>query len=307
MDREVTLRPPRYASAEGYAARRERRVRLVAALTGITMAIEFAVGAITRSLALTADAWHMASHTGVLGFSALAYWYARSRADRDHFTFGTGKVHALAGYTNAIVLLVGAALIAASAARRLLQAEAIDFGEALPVAMVGLAANVASILLLGDDRHPHEEADHDGAHHHRDHNFRAAYLHVLSDTLTGVLAIASLCAGRYLGLGVLDPIAAVVGGLAMAWWGFGLLRSSARQLLDAVPLPGIRETIRDRLEALGGVDVTDVRVWQTGPGQLACIVRVVGGGPAEIDGYRAAVLDAAPVAHLAVEVLPRDA
>jgi cation diffusion facilitator family transporter len=318
MRSEVTL--GRY-DGEDHAARssrRERRVWSVVFLTTATMSVEFVVGHAAHSLALTAEGWHMASHAGVLGLSGLAYWYARSRAAQRHFTFGTGKVYALAGYTNAVVLLLAALLLAVEAAKRLVHSEPIAFGEALPVAILGLLANLASIALLGGLHHPgidHARAEpgtrrHDDVHgrrlhaHHAgsDHNLRAAYLHVLSDTLTDLLAVVALLGGRTLGLGFLDPVAGLLGGITIAYWGVGLLRSSARQLLDAVPLPVARSAICSRLEALGDVVVSDVRLWQTGPGELGCIVSLIVAAPRSLDVYRAAVHEVAPVAHLAIEV-----
>jgi cation diffusion facilitator family transporter len=311
MQSEVTLRPCMHDDRMAGFSHRERRVWIVVGLTTMTMVVELVVGTIAHSLALMAEGWHMASHAGALGFSGLAYWYARSRANREHYAFGTGKVYALAGYTNAVVLLVAAALLAVQAVQRLAHSEPIAFAEALPVAILGLLANVASIVLLGgvsaSRSQPggrstvHDNDQHRGVRLEHDHNLRAAYLHVLADTLTGVLAITALLGARYLGLGFLDPMAGLVGGVAIASFGVGLLRSSALPLLDAVPMLDAKATIRARLEACGDVDVTDVRLWQTGPGQLGCIISLVGREDS-LDVYRSAVLDVAPVGHLAIEV-----
>jgi cation diffusion facilitator family transporter len=227
----------------------------------------------------------------VLGFSGLAYGYARIHAQKEQFTFGTGKVYPLAGYTNAVVLLLVALIMAVESVKRLVHLEPVAFAEALPVAIAGLATNLASVGLL-DTRDDH---DHD-------HNLRAAYLHVLADALTSILAIFALLGGRYLGWGVLDPIAGLVGSAAITYWGVGILRASARQLLDAVASSSTASAIRARLEALGDARVTDLHLWHIGPGTLNCIVSLVASTPESLDVYRAAVLRVAPVAHLTIEV-----
>jgi cation diffusion facilitator family transporter len=288
--------------------RRERTMWAVVALTLATMVLEFGVGAVTHSLALTTEGWHMATHAGVLGFSGLAYRYARTHANNTQFAFGTGKVYALAGYTNAVVLLLVALLLAVTATRRIIHPEIIGFDEALPVAIIGVLANAASLVLLGKEHNHEHEHEHPRDHLSRgnhDHNLRAAYLHVIADLLTGILAIVALVGGRWLGLRVLDPIVGFVGAGAIAYWGWRLLCASARQLLDAVPLSAATVAIRARLEAMGDTKVQDLRLWHLGPSQLGCVVSLSASTPERLEVYRSAVLHTAPVTHLTIEVRAR--
>lgn len=247
---------------------------------------ELIVGYLTNSLALTADGWHMATHAGALGMASLAYWFARTRSREAAFSFGTGKVHALAGYTSAIVLAVVALWMMYESGSRLLHPLPIAFGEALPVAVIGLLVNLASVKLLhvkhdddGHEDHEHDE-DHDHhhekqEHHHGDHNLRAAYFHVLADAFTSVLAILALVGGSYFGWRFLDPLMGIVGGLVISRWSLGLCRGAARQLLDMVPSSELATRIRQRLEAVPGTHVVDLHVWEIGPKARACLASVV--------------------------------
>src|SRR5689334_16309980 len=205
--------------------RGERRTRMVVALTAATMVAEIAAGTVLGSMALLADGFHMASHVAALGLAAVAYAYARRNARSRRYTFGTGKVGALAGYTSAVVLGLIALLMAWESVQRLAAPVPIDFGAAMLVAALGLGVNLASAFLLGGDHHHHHhddggehaDAGHEGDHHHHgeghrhDHNLRAAYVHVLADALTSVLAIVALAGGRYLGWSWLDPVMGLVG------------------------------------------------------------------------------------------------
>jgi cation diffusion facilitator family transporter len=263
------------------------------------MIAELIVGTWTRSLALTADGWHMATHAGALGFAALAYWFARTRSRADDFTFGTGKVYALAGFTNAVVLVAVALWMGVEALLRLLHPEPIAFAEALPVAVLGLVVNLVSALLLDPHEHPSDAGDEGHVH---DHNLRAAYLHVIADAVTSVAAIAALVCGRYLGLRFLDPVMALVSGLVILRWGAGLCRTSALQLLDAVPERALAHRIRSSIELLDDARVTDLHVWELGPGRRGCIVSLSASAPRSIEEYRTAILTTAKIEHLTVEV-----
>ena len=314
-------------AAPHHAERAERGARFVVALTTGMMVLELVVGYATRSLALTADGWHMATHAGALSISALAYWFARTRAGDRSFTFGTGKVHALAGYTSAVLLMVVAASMIYEAVVRFFHPAEIHYREALPVACLGLLVNLASIKLLGHD-HAHDDAhrsghdahradhddhghtghDHDHGHHdghdhgHDDHNHRAAYMHVVADAFTSVLAIAALLAGRYLGWGFLDPVMGIIGGAVVLKWGAGLCRGAGRQLLDVVPKDLREEHLRRVIEAIDDVRIADLHVWEAGPGRRSCIVSIVTSTPKDATYYHAQILKGARLAHLTVEV-----
>jgi cation diffusion facilitator family transporter len=285
---------PHHHVAEGTCVRAERRTRAVLAITVAMMVIELVVGKLTGSLALTADGWHMATHVGALGLSAVAYWFARTRAGHRAFTFGTGKVNALAGYTSAIVLALVALVVAGESLARLLRPGAIDFADALPVAVVGLVVNLASakLLDLGDE--------HD-AHHH-DHNRRAAYMHVLADAFTSVLAIAALVLGRYLGWTVLDPLMGLVGAAVILGWAAGLCRGAAAQLVDVCLWPEDKDHVRAALEGIDDVRVLDLHLWPVGAGRRGCTASIISASPREVSHYRAAVRERAKLAHLTIEV-----
>lgn len=279
----------------------ERKARWVVALTLAMMVTELVVGYATNSLALTADGWHMATHAGALGMTAFAYWFARKRAGSRAFSFGTGKVHALAGYTSAVALALIALFMIGESLRRLVQPEPIAFAEALPVAALGLLVNLVSAKLLHHEHDHQEDPEHD--HHGHDHNLRAAYLHVLADALTSVLAIVALLGGRHLGWPFLDSLMGIVGGLVIARWSYGLCKSAARQLLDVVPSTALAERMRARIEAtFTGTTVRDLRLWDIGPHARACIVSLASPSPQPPAVYRRALADVAELEHVTVEV-----
>jgi cation diffusion facilitator family transporter len=293
-------------------AQGEARARWVTGLTFAMMVLELVVGRWSRSLALTADGWHMATHVGALGMAAFAYWYARTRAHQTQFAFGTGKVFALAGYTSAGLLLLVPAGMVFEAARRLVEPEAVDFQDAFPVAVLGLLVNLVSAWLLDlkpartqaahEHDHPHAHGPVHAHPHAHDANLRAAYLHVVADALTSVAAIAALVAGRYLGWGWFDPLVAILGAVVIARWGLGLLRECARQLIDLDPSTALQDRVRASLEGLPGTRVDDLHLWRVGPEQLVCVVAVSSPRPLSVAEYKAQVLAAVPVDHLTIEV-----
>ncbi len=300
----------------------ERRTWIVVGLTAAMMVAEIAAGSAFHSMALLADGWHMATHAGALGISALAYRYARRYARDPRFAFGTGKVGDLAGYTSAVVLGVVALLIAGEAVGRLRAPVPISFDEAIAVAVLGLAVNVASALVLARghvhghaaaDDHPegghdpghdaHPGADRGAPHHaHADHNLRSAYLHVLADALTSVLAIAALVLGRWAGAVWLDPLMGLVGALVIARWAVALLRDTGRVLLDFATAERSAHAIRRVLAGREGDRLSDLHVWRVGPGHVAAIVCVTSARGASTDEVRAALGEVPGLAHLTVEV-----
>ena len=298
-------------AAAAVAGKAERRTRAVVLLTLLMMVTELVVGWMTGSLALTADGWHMGTHAGALGLALIAYWFARTRAAHDAFTFGTGKVYALAGYTSGILLAVVAVWMGIEAVSRLATRPVVDYDDALPVAIIGLVVNLASAWLLsgahghGHAQHEHEHGhghEHRHGHVHKDHNLRAAYAHVLADALTSVLAIGALVLGKLMGWWYLDPAMGLVGGAVIVWWAVGLCRAAARQLLDVVPSVEHERLVKARLEAIDDVRVADLHVWDLGPGQRSCIVSLVTSSPRDVDFYKQAILAAVPVAHLTIEI-----
>jgi cation diffusion facilitator family transporter len=288
--------------------RHEQRTRWVIALTVTTMVAELIGGAVSHSLALLADGWHMATHAGALGVSALAYWFARTRSNRPEFTFGTGKVFALGGYTSAVILWIVALYMAVSAIDRFFHPVAVHFAEAFPVAVLGLVVNLVSAKLLhvhethDGDRGSHTHDAHHSHHAHQDPNLRAAYLHVAADAFTSLLAIAALLGGRYFGVPALDPLMALVGSVVILHWGFGLLRRTGMQLLDACPSPDTAARIRRAVEALPGSRVVDLHLWELGPGRRGCIVAVASQPARTVAEIRQVVFEVEPIEHLTIQV-----
>jgi len=299
--------------------RNERKVWLVIALTATMMVAEIVAGSIFGSMALTADGWHMSTHAGAMLIAALAYLYARRQARNPRYTFGTGKLGDLAGFASAIVLALIALLIAWESLVRLADPVAIDFDQAIWVAVIGLAVNLVSAWLLrGEDHHHdghhgghHEHHGHHGGHDHahraEDHNLRAAYLHVLADALTSVLAIAALILGRSYGWAWLDPVMGVIGGVVIARWSFGLIRATAAVLLDARPDDeDLADEIRRKVETEED-RISDLHVWQVGPGHHAAIVALVTPKPKSPSFYKEKLRGLRDLSHVTVEVTPAEA
>ena len=274
----------------------ERRTRIVVALAVGVMILEIVAGHLTGSLALTADGWHMATHAAALGLSATGYWFARTRSGRPEFSFGTGKVYALVGYTSALLIAGVAVWMLVEAVTRIARPIAVDYLDALPVAVLGLLVNLASLGLLGPRGHD------EGHGHAEDHNMRSAYLHVAADALTSVLAIGALLAGLFVGWTAFDPVAGLVGGLAIGRWAIELCRTTGSALLDVSPCRDTEARVRAALEAIDDVRVLDFHLWQLGPGRRACVAAIVVGSPRETSYYRQRVLDVEPLAHLTIEV-----
>jgi cation diffusion facilitator family transporter len=290
----------------------ERRTRWVVGLTFLTMLVELAAGWLTGSMALMADAWHMMSHVGALGLAAFAYRFSRQHAGDARFTFGTGKVTALAGYTSALLLVAVAFWMVWESTRRLFQPVSIHYAEAMVVATLGLAVNLASAWLLGHDHHhdhgddhdDHEHHDHHHGHHHEhvDHNLRAAYLHVLADALTSVLAIVALGGGLLYGWSFLDPLMGLVGAALVSRWAWGLARDSAAVLLDAEDHGQMATEVRRIIEALPDHEVADLHLWRVGPASRACILSLVSHSPFPAEHYRRLLAGVEGLDHLTVEI-----
>ena len=288
-----------------------RRTLWVVVLTFVMMVGEIAAGYVTGSMALLADGFHMATHAGALGIAAAAYSFARRNAHNGRFSFGTGKVGDLAGFASALILMMVALGIGIESLVRLFQPTHVAFGEATLIAVIGLLVNIVSAFMLsgGHGHHPHghhshahdDHHDHDKHHGHGgDNNLRSAYVHVLADALTSVLAIGALLAGRYLGWVLLDPLMGVVGAVVIAKWSVGLIRQSANVLLDVTD-EHVAEEIRDVLEADGNVQITDLHVWKVGPDARAAIVSVLAKVEVTAEAIRERLGVVHEVSHLTIE------
>jgi cation diffusion facilitator family transporter len=284
-------------------AENERRTWLVVALTAAMMVVEIVGGSIYGSMALVADGWHMSTHAGALAIAAFAYRYARGHARDPRFSFGTGKVGELAGYSSALILAVISLLIGYQSISRLFSPVSISFDEATIIAAIGLGVNLASAWLL-NEQHEHDHAhEHDHDHHHHDHNLRAAYLHVLADAMTSVLAIAALLTGRFFGWTWMDPMMGIVGALVIAHWSLRLLRNAGAVLLDTVVDPQLAARIRTRLE-VGGDRISDLHLWRVGPGHAALIASIVSDEPRSPESYKERLADLDGLSHITIEVHP---
>ena len=275
----------------------ERRTWLVIVLTAIMMVLEISAGFIFGSMALLADGWHMASHASALGISAIAYFYARRHANDRRFSFGTGKIGELAGYSSALLLALIALLMAYESVTRFFSPVAIRFNEAIAVAVLGLIVNLVSALIL---KEKHEGHDHD--HHHEDHNLKAAYLHVLADALTSVLAIVALTTGRFLGWVWMDPLMGIVGAIVIARWSYGLTRDTGSILLDMDVNTPLSENIRNQLEAEGENQIQDLHLWRLGPGHFAAIISLSSRIPRPPEYYKDQLEKIEELRHITVEV-----
>jgi cation diffusion facilitator family transporter len=300
--------------------RNERRTWTVIALCGFMMVAEIAGGLLFGSIALIADGLHMSTHASALLLAALAYRYARRHAEDERFSFGTGKLGDLAGFTSAIVLAVIALLIGYEALTRFIWPVPISFNEAIPIAALGLLVNVASALLLagshehvhghdhhakdgGHDHHHADEHEHYHPHHaaHRDNNLRGAVVHVLGDAAVSILVIVGLTLGRLFGWVWMDPAAGLLGAVVIASWAYTLARDTGAILLDMTPDRGMAERMRAVIET-DGDRLTDLHLWRLGPGHLGVIISVATRRERGPDYYQALLGRFRALSHVTVEV-----
>jgi cation diffusion facilitator family transporter len=278
----------------------ELRTRWVVALTFVMMVVEIVAGVLFGSMALLADGWHMGTHAAALSVAVFAYAYARGHARDPRYSFGTGKVGALGGFASAVGLAVVALMVLGESLLRLASPVAIRFDEAIAVAVVGLVVNITCALLLRE----HEDLPDGGgrAHHHRDHNLRAAYLHVLADGLTSLLAILALGTGKLIGWTWMDPLMGIVGAVVIARWSYALLRDTSGVLLDAEVATERHQAIRAAVESEADNRVADLHLWRVGPRHLAAIVSVVTHEPRDPAHYKRLLARFRDLVHVTVEV-----
>ena len=276
----------------------ERRTRIVIGITAAMMVVEIAVGLMSHSMALLADGWHMSTHVLAFLITAAAYYFARTQAGNARFSFGTGKVGVLGGFTSAVVLSIVALLMTGESVHRLFVPLEIHFNEAIGIACIGLLVNLGCALLLAD--RPHEGGS--GSSHDHDLNLRAAYLHVLADAFTSVLAITALTGGKFFGWAWLDPVVGVVGSVVVFSWAYTLLRDTAGILLDRTPPSSdLPAEIRRAVESDGDSLVTDLHVWQVGIGKYAAMISVVAHEPKSCESYRALLRGHHELVHVTIE------
>ncbi|HBR26535.1 MAG TPA: cation transporter [Rhizobiales bacterium] len=293
-------------------ARNERKTWTVIAICTAMMVAEIIGGLWYGSVALVADGLHMSTHAGALLIPALAYTYSRQYAGDKRFVFGTGKLGDLAAFTSAIALAMIALLIGYESLNRLFNPVSIAFNQAIPIAVVGLGINLLSAYLLRDDQdhhhgHSHDHRQGDDAHrhshgvYHRDHNLRAAFVHVMADAAVSALVIIGLVAGRQFGWIWMDPIMGLIATIVIMSWSWSLVRSAGAVLLDVSPDPALSAKIVARLEQCGD-RISDLHLWRVGPGHMAAIVSVVSDHPESSSAYKKRLSDLPGLSHLTIEV-----
>ncbi|MHB8057476.1 MAG: CDF family Co(II)/Ni(II) efflux transporter DmeF [Desulfuromonadaceae bacterium] len=284
----------------------ERNTLWAVILTAVMMVAEISGGWIFNSMALMADGWHMSSHTLALGLSVLAYGAARRFAHDTRFAFGTWKIEVLGGYTSALLLVVIAGLMLYQSVERLVAPMPIRYDQAIAIAMVGLLVNLVCAWLLKDGHgHDHHHAHHgqENHGHHHDLNLRSAYLHVVADAATSVLAILALIGGKFWGANWLDPVMGIVGAGLVAVWAYGLLRDSGRVLLDAEMNAPVVAEIKEVIAASPiSAHICDLHVWRVGKGKYACILSLVTTEEVEPDYFKRQLSIHEELIHLSVEV-----
>jgi cation diffusion facilitator family transporter len=288
----------------------ERRTWIVVAITALTMAAEIVGGIVTGSMALLADGWHMSTHVIALSIAGVAYVLARRWARDARFTFGTWKIEVLGAFSSALLLGVVAIAMVVESVHRLVDPTPINFVPALAVAVLGLVVNLASAWVLhaghpkqahdhGHD-HPHADPHHD--HQHHDLNLRSAYVHVVADAFTSVLAIVALAAGLWAGWTWLDPVMGLVGGGVIAWWAKGLLSDSSRVLLDREMDSPVVNRIRGAIESDNDAEIADLHVWRVGRASYAAVMTVIAHEPLTPAAYRGRLVHIDSLVHVSVEV-----
>lgn len=287
--------------------RGEIRTKWVLLLTFTTMIVEIIAGMRFHSMALLADGWHMATHVLAFMIAIFAYRYSRVHEQDQTFAFSAAKVSVLGGFASSIALAMVAFMMMVEAGERLLSPQNIHFDEAIWVAVAGLMINLLSALILSDHHdhshaHEHHHHEHHDHHHHHDHNLRAAYLHVLADALTSVLAIIALIAGKYYGLIWLDAVMGMVGSLVILSWAWGLIKDTSPVLLDQGIDGQYQQAIRETLESEGQCRVSDLHIWRVSPSHHAAIIVVVSQSPQPPVYYKRLLTDFAHLDHMTIEV-----
>ncbi len=280
----------------------ERRTLYVLALTAVTMVVEIIAGIAFGSMALLADGWHMSTHVAAFLITIFAYRYARKHAQNPAYAFGTGKVGVLGGFASAIALAVVAMMMMVESLFRVIEPQTIQFNAAIGVAFIGLFVNVISVFLL-KDAHGHHHHHHGDDHHHsHDHNLKAAYMHVLADALTSVLAIIALLAGKYFGLVRLDAIMGIVGAIIITRWSYGLLKQTGPVLLDGSIDEEYRQDIKNTIESDSDSRISDLHIWRISASHYAAIISLVTHFPKSTEHYRKLLDGHTRLSHITIEI-----
>lgn len=284
------------------SAQNKSKVKIVFWLTTIIMVLEIAAGTWSGSMALLADGWHMGTHSAAFLIAIFAYSYAKKNANNKSFSFGTGKVNYLGGFASAIALAIVALLMILESVQRIIEPNNIYFNEAIIVAVVGLIVNIVSAFILKDDHHHHDHHGDSDHHHDHDHNMKAAYLHVLADALTSVLAIVALLTGKYMGIIWIDPVMGIVGAIVILHWSYGLVKESSSVLLDQSVDVSTFEKISQTLDKRNTI-INDIHVWKIASTHQAAILSVSSPSPLRTEEYKKILSESLPqLSHVSVEV-----
>ncbi|NIY88294.1 CDF family Co(II)/Ni(II) efflux transporter DmeF [Vibrio campbellii] len=279
----------------------EKRTLYVLILTVTTMVVEIAAGTMFGSMALLADGWHMGTHAAAFCITLFAYRYAKQNAHNDRFSFGTGKVSVLGGFTSAIALGIVALMMMVESIHRLFNPESIQFNEAIMVAVIGLVVNLASMLLLQDHHHHgHDHHDHHEHEHHHDHNLTAAYFHVLADTLTSLLAIVALIVGKFYGWVWLDAMMGIVGAVVIGKWTLGLMKQTAPVLLDESINKSYRDEITETLTPYA--EIVDLHIWKVSGHHYSAAIALKNHSDKTLDEFKQLLSKFDKIHHLTLEV-----
>lgn len=277
----------------------EQRTQYVLILTAITMFAEITAGSIFGSMALLADGWHMGTHVAAFLITIYAYRYAHKHAKNPAYAFGTGKVGVLGGFASAVALAVVALVMLVESLQRIIDPQIIQFNAAIFVAAIGLLINIVSAFLLKDD-HAHDH--HNDQDHHHDHNLQAAYMHVLADALTSLLAIVALMSGKYFGWNWLDPVVGIVGAIIITRWSYGLLKQTSPILLDGSIDQGYQLEIRKAIEKDSDNRISDIHIWKVSASHYAAIISLVTHFPKPAECYKELLRDFHKLSHVTIEV-----
>jgi len=280
----------------------ERRTLIVVIITFVTMIAEILFGWIANSMALLADGWHMGTHAFALGVSLIAYIMARKYAKDETFTFGTWKIEILGAYTSAIVLGIVGVIMIFSSIERIINPLNIHYNQALFVAVLGLLVNIVCAVILNSGGHSHEHEHSHQEHNHEDLNLKSAYLHVVADALTSVLAIAALLGAKYFQFNWLDPFIGIVGAGLIIRWSFLLLKDTGGILLEREMDDPIVNEIKNEIESDGDSKISDLHIWKVAQNKYACIVSLVTSKKYSIEEYKARLNKVHELAHVTIEI-----
>jgi len=297
-----------------------KRSILVLSISFTVMVVEILGGYAFNSMALLADGWHMGTHTIAIGITVLAYLYAKNKANDPSFAFGTWKVEILGAYTSALLLIFVGLTMGYESIERLFNPKTIDYGYAIATALIGLLVNALSALILGHHSHDHHHGHTHTVGHRHDHgraddsdnkspletdlNLKAAYIHVITDAITSLLAIIALIAGLLFDWNWMDPLMGIVGSILVLLWSRSLIKQTTSILIDSGAQDETSETLRGKIKHLVTdiSDIQDLRIWRTSNSHYACIIKIQGNADTNVRNHITLALSKLPISYAAIDV-----